>query len=216
MNKLDVLGSKSIFGSPTEKLFTNAIVDAIDVVKTSTDIYPYVRSATTPTTYNVVNFRSTATDIDLALSMKFSFGVPIANDSTLDNQLYHIRGSFSANNTGLTAGLKVTFFFGRIAGTTIVQDDANPANQMSEYITLMPPNFNTVGLWSTGVGFHVGGAIDEQVLVDNSSGSSKPLIFGVTIENSGAAAAAAFRDLLCTLQIRSNVTALSTFRPSGI
>lgn len=216
MNKLDMLGKKSIFGAPAEKILTNAIVDAIDVVKTSTDIYPYVRSATTPTTYNVVNFRTTATDVDLAVSNKISFGIPIANDATLDNMLFHVRGSVSINNTGLTAGLKSTFFFGRINGTTIVQDDANPANQMSEYITLLPPTFSQFGLWNTGTGVHFVSSIDEEILVDNSGGDSSPLIFGVTLENSGAAAAAAFRDLLCTLQVRSNLSALSSFRPSGI
>jgi len=215
MNKLDILGKKSIFGTPAEKILTNTIVDAIDVVKTSTDIYPYVRSATTPTTYNVVNFRTTATDVDLALSNKFSFGVPIANDSTLDNMLYHVRGSFSMNQTSTTAGVKWSWFFGRIAGTTVVQDDANPANQMTEYITLIE-NPTITALYNSSVPVHICGNINEEILVDNSGGDSSPLIFGITLENSGASAVAAFRDLLCTLQVRSNLSALSSFRPSGI
>jgi len=215
MNKLEMIGKKSIFGTPSEKILTNTIVDAIDVVKTSTDIYPYVRSATTPTTYNVVNFRTTATDVDLALSNKISFGVPIANDSTLDNMLFHVRGSLSINQTSTTAGVKVSFFFGRIAGTTVVQDDAAPANQTSEYITLIQSPTVTA-LFNATVPVHITYCIDEEILVDNSGGDSSPLIFGVTLENSGSAAVAAFRDLLCTLQVRSNLSALSSFRPSGI
>jgi len=214
MNKLDLLGPKFIFKSPSEKVLTNAIVDAIDSVRTSTDLYVLAHTSTLRDDFQEINYRSVATDIDLAADYKFAIGAFLSNDSSLGNMLFNVNMNLSFTNETASQGALIIPFFGRCDASTVTASDVAPANLLSSYISLQPYGRmanvqRTQYAWNTI-------SINQDVLVDNSDLNSDPICAGFIFQNAASGTATLISNIYASICLRSNYKVIDAYRPSGI
>jgi len=141
-------GKSIIFGAPGQTIFSNANVDAIANLLTSTNIFPYAYSASLQSQYDEHNFRTTAIDVDITALSRVAFGVFLA-DSALGNQareniIYSCRGSlkFYSAAQGYVHAYPI---FGRCNAGTITSTLVANANQLSKYIKLPIHTYHQYG-----------------------------------------------------------------------
>jgi len=217
MNKLQLQGSKSVLtNSPLTKTLTNTIIDAVDSVKTSTDIYVHAFSSTVQQFIARATLRSVATDITLAGDSKYAFGVFLSN-SLLTNQIFNFKATLSLLSNTANTGIIVTPFFGRCDEATVTASDAAPANLLSDVIFLSSFSDRAHQQNSTIAGYHHVINVDQDIIVDNTtSNNTDPVCAGFILTNTTAATAVSIGDLVSTIQLRSNHQTLDCFRPSGV
>jgi len=210
MYKPNIVGSKIIFDDPGVTTLTNTIVDAVDTSITTAAPSVYTYSATLPEQYNVRNYRSVATDVDLSATNRLALGVFLSSTEADDLNvpvLYSVHGSIEWSNEGAFTG-NSWFGFGRAPASAVVQDDAAPANALSSFVILSHRTANSVQS-STQQAHH--NSFNDDILV--YPGTGYPVCFFVCIENLSAAGLN-MDALQCTLCIQKYVKDLPVYRPS--
>jgi len=216
MNKLDVLGKKNVFASPTTKTITNTIVDAVDSAISSTDIYAHAYTATLQDSWDEVNLRSTATDLDLTAQFRYAFGLFLPatlNGNPSGNMLYHCRAGLVANFVARHT-LRMYWVFCRRTGSTITQSDAAASNLLPSYILVHEVCQSAVQFVPSQVVAY-NRYVDQEVLLVEES-DNNPVFFGLVIENHHATTAYNIDMLSVSFQFRRNNVTIDSFRPSGV
>jgi len=220
MNIINYEGSKMLFGDPGETIFTNAIVDAIDTATTSTDIYPYAYSATLQNQFDERNFRSLATDVDIAISSRIAFGLFLADttetgNTAKKNVILSMRGSHIFNTEAL-ASIRAYYIFGRCSASTVTSTTAATANLLSEYIVIPERAPVNRSYMATSTPFEQRGACSEDIVKIAFGGTGYPLFFGLVIENLSPSTAYNFDQLVCSLSFQIWDQPLQAYRVKGV
>nr|QJB20208.1 MAG: hypothetical protein [Microvirus sp.] len=205
MENLPYLGNHYILASPTQKLLTNAIVDGVDSVVTSTDVYPHIRTATVRDDATIENFRSVATDLTLTAGMKYCFGVFLANDLTTEqSRMYNCKGALCMIVNEANQFIKHYPIFGRLNGPTPVTSDVAASNLLQTYVILPERSSGLVALNTSTAGQLVKISYDETVVINGSALDGDPVFTGFVIENWGAADVN-LDAITATMMIRTNI-----------
>jgi len=206
MENLSNIGNHIVIGSPTEKIITNAIVDACDTAITSTAMSAHIRTSTLRDDYVAENWRSTATDITIAAGFKYCFGLFLKNElNTLQPRMYMAKGAFTCIINQANQFIKIYPIFGRAASNTVTANDAAPANTLTNYIALPERASTQTGLNSTTAGQLIKLAVDEKIIIRDSALDTFPVFFGFVIENHAAAVDTRIEAINCFLNLRTNI-----------
>lgn len=211
-NRPDSIGFKLLYDVPTETIFTNANVDAIDTATTSTDVYPHAYTATLSDQYDTHNWRTVATDVDLAAISRFAFGLFLSSELlTKGPMLYSCKGALNFMGESLSAPLKVYPIFGRCNAATITSTVAGTANQLVNYIVL--PMISCMDSLSSAQSNH-SYSVDTEIIHCGTTGTT-PLFFGWVIENNAPATAYNFdlmQSSLCFQKYNNDLPMYITMR----
>ncbi|UOF79420.1 hypothetical protein [Microviridae sp.] len=219
MYTIDLQKSSVLFGSPGESLLTNAIVDNVDSAISSSNIYPWAYSATLQNQLDERNFRTVATDVDLAAASRFSAGLFLADSTELGNNpkkniFLSVKGSLNFFSE-VAAPFKVYFILGRCNASSITQSDVTASNLLSRYIVLPEIGQTSYGANNTNQ-VMVHRSIDTQILKIGFDSTGYPLCFAFVIENLSSITAYNFDFLQASLQFQIWDQALQAYRVKGV
>lgn len=207
MENLEHLGNHIVLGSPTEKLITNAIVDATDTTVTSTAVSPNIRTATLRDDYITENWRSTDLTLTLTAQFKWAFGVFLSNNLGEDTpRMYCCKGTFNVIVNEANQFTRVIPIFGRLSSKTPVQSDAVVSNTLANYIVLPTRSNIYGGLNSATAGNLFSLSVDETVVIrDSAISDGYPVFFGFVIENCATAVDTNLDYINSTIMLRTNI-----------
>jgi len=207
MENLEHLGNHIVMGTPTEKLITNAMVDAVDTTVTSTAVSPHIRSATVRDDYIIENWRSVATDLTLTAQFKYAFGVFLSNSLNQSQpRMYCCKGTFNVIVNESNQFTRVIPIFGRLGSATPVASDAAVSNTLTNYIVLPTRSNIYGGLNSATAGNLIAINVDETVVIrDSALTDNYPVFFGFVIENCATAVDTNLDFLNSTVMLRTNI-----------
>jgi len=212
LSKLSLSEKACIYSAPTVKTITNTIMDAVD--SSSTQAHAY--TATVKSTFDEAIFVGSATDIDLAASMRYTMGVFLANDQD-SSQLIHVVGGARVSCMSASLTPLVGFGFGRCNASTVTQSDVAAANQIDNGIAIVGNNYVTSLNSNNGTTFLTFNiSVNEYILVDKKTTTSdNPLCFNCQITNPNAGGVALIQ-FVVSLSIRSMNYAVPINTPAGV
>jgi len=212
LQKLDILTPRYFYSAPGVKTLTNTIVDAVDSSSGSRDVYAHAYTATVADDYDEYNLYSIATDVDLAASSRYCFGLFLSQTNNL-NQIFTCKSTYTFLAESASS-FRCYYIFGRLGAATVTASDAAASNLLATY-SLISSNTATLKS-STGITgeYEFSGCIDKEIVCINT-GTSYPVFFGLVIETT-TAVAYNINNLQASFSFRSNAASIPVYTPGGV
>lgn len=215
MHKPNFIDSKIIFDFPAQSLFTNAVVDAIDSTTTSTSVFPFAYTATLSSRYDEHNFRSLATDVDLAAVSRLSFGLFLADDTPDKiNVMYSCKSAIKFIGE-IAAPIMCYPIFGRCNAAVVTSSTIAASNELANYIILPDSSNSSISNVTTASQGYVRQACNQDIIKVGNGGTGFPMFFGWVIENLSAGTAYNIDYLSCSVSFQKYVGVLDVYHPDG-
>lgn len=211
-NRPNVIGSKFLFQTPSETIYTNAIVDAVDSPISSTDIYPNAYSASMPDRTSHA-WRSVATDLDLAAASRLSFGIFVPNSYLQKgNTIMSFKGTlnFAAEAASFVRAFPI---IGRLSAAVPVVSTVAAANLLTYYLAVPMVSNAVHGGSSSQIIMH-SYSVDCDFI--NLVGAPYyPVFGGWVIENISPATAWNLDNINASVSLESYIEDIDVYSPMG-